>query len=74
MSDGIAAAFMKDPLIQGILGEMESEAVEDLINADTDQDRLQQQFMVKAVREFRDKLEEKADADLPVTPRENAVA
>ena len=74
MSDGIASVFMKDPLIQGILDEMESDAVESMISADTDQDRLIQQFMVKSVREFRDKLEEKAEADLPVTPRENAVA
>jgi len=49
----LAEQITANPLFRAILDEMESGAIEALINAQNEEQRLHRQLKVQAVREFR---------------------
>ena len=49
----LAEQITANPLFRAILDEMEGNAIEALVNAQTDEHRLIRQLRVKAIREFR---------------------
>lgn len=54
----LAEQITGNPLFTAILGEMESNAIEALISAQTEEHRLTRQLRVQAIREFRSDLGE----------------
>lgn len=54
----LAEQIKANPLFRAILDEMESGAIEALINAQTDEHRHERQMRVRAIREFRSDLAE----------------
>jgi hypothetical protein len=54
----LAEQITANPLFTQILGEMETGAIESLVNAQTDEHRLTRQLKVQAIREFRSDLAE----------------
>lgn len=54
----LAEQITANPLFRTILDEMETGAIEALVNAQTDEHRLTRQLKVQAIREFRADLAE----------------
>lgn len=54
----LAEQITANPLFTAILGEMETNAIEAMVSAQTDEHRLTRQLRVQAIREFRSDLAE----------------
>ena len=61
----LAEQITANPLFSAILGDMETNAIEALVSAQTDEHRLTRQLRVQAIREFRSDLVEALSTRTP---------
>lgn len=61
----LAEQITGNPLLQAILSEMESGAIEALVNSQDDEQRRTRQLKVQAIREFRADLSNCLDTRIP---------
>ena len=63
MSKGLAEQILSNPLFEKIMDQLESDAIERLVSAKTDLERLECQMRVQATRAFREECEARLRID-----------
>lgn len=65
----LAQSLLGNALTEELLSRIETDAIERLIAADTEQARIEAQFCVNAARQFRRSIKNFADAPAGINPK-----